>query len=433
MNKKSWLKIISTIIVVAITLTYFVGCYIVETGDGDGEQSSVGTVVINDFSDYEKLYQIIPKNMFGKIDLNTDKTYVLTGEGSAKLEPDMNATSEIFFKQRLTSKNYGYKHGNINMATKVSAQMYNASTADIKIQADIEFSNSAKATRETTVLKPGVWTTVNYKIYPELLSLRFNTEEAMYVNYYVERKALATQPVIYLDNVSISYTDEVSEPIEIKLDEGEFCSFDKNYQMFLPYLKGWGTYLEEVTELTLSADPKYTVGQDGYSYKVHTLAGSDVNQSYWIHFPNTLIKASKLDKVTKDDKMTFSVYNKGPECKLVIHFNLKVPMKDGTVKSGFAPTYYDEVSAWSGVYGSGWGYDAPTLKANDWTEIVIDFGVMEEMTKECYKQLYEMEDLDVFSYLDEVAIGWSAFNNVAEKTFYIDDMKIVKGQTPAAQ
>ena len=432
MNKKSWMKIISIIIVLSFTLTYFVGCKGEQSGDDDGEQSTVGTFVINDFSDYEKLYQLIPKNMFGKIDLNTDQAYILTGEGSAKLEPDMNATSEIFFKQRLMSKNYGYKHGNINLATKVSAQMYNASTTDIKVQADLEFSNSAKATRETTVLKPGVWTTVNYKIYPELLSLRFDTEKAMYINYYVERKALATQPIIYLDNVSISYTDEASEPIEIKLDEGEFCSFDKNYQMFLPYLKGWGTYLEEVTELTLSADPKYTVDSKGCSYKVHTLAGSDTNQSYWIHFPNTLIKASKLDKVTKDHKMTFSVYNDGPECKLVIQFNLKVPMEDGTVKSGFAPTYYDADSAWSGVYGTGWGYDAPTLKANDWTEIVIDFGAMEEMTKECYKQLYEMEVKDVFSYLDEVAFGWMAFDDVAEKTFYIDEMKIIKVETPTA-
>lgn len=428
MKKERWTRIFATVLAMATMFVGLTACKQPQTENpNETDTPKAATVVINDFSDTFALYQLIPQNMFGKISWNNDKQYVLTGNGSAKLEPDMNATAEPYFTQRLTSEDFDYNHGDINMATKITAQVYNASETNMTIQTDIQFSNKEKTTRETTTLKAGEWNTITYKIYPELLSLRFNTSEAMYINYYVTRKAMAEQPVLYLDNISISYTDEAAEPIQIELDEGEFCSFDKNYQVFLPYLKGWGNYLQEVQELTLSANPKYTVGGTGFSYKMRTVAGIDPNQSYWVYFPETLCKAAKLNEVTANDKFEFSVYNVGVKSKLIVQIFYTLTLQDGTSQEVFAPTFHD-LSAWSGVYGKGWNYDVVSLAIDDWTKISIDFGALEETTKAAIKEKFGVEDYNVLGNLTKVAVAWTAFNDVAERTFYLDDMKIVKGE-----
>ena len=300
------------------------------------------------------------------------------------------------------------------------------------MQTELEFSDSQKSARETVTLNPGEWNTVNYKIYSELLGLRFNVQEAMYINYYVQRKTVEQQPVLYMDNISISYVDEAPQPIEISLKEDEFCSFDQNYQAFLPYLKGWGNYLEEVKEMTLSANPKFTVGGEGCSYKIRTLAGSDTRQSYWLYFPETLCQAAKLNQVKAGDKLTFSVYNDSDvDSKLFVQVRFKVKI-DGVETVRWAPTRYDPVNLVSNLYPKGWYYDDFMLKANEWTDITVDFGTMEEQTLKCFREEEsfkddKLEDYDVLGNLTDVVFGWGAFNNCAEKTFYVDDMKIVKG------
>lgn len=434
--KKAFRKIYSLLLstaTLAVCAVSAFGCSKEENSSQTQQQEeTAGTFVINDFSSNKELYQLIPKNMFGKISLNTDEDYVWTGGGSAKLEPDMSATAEPYFKQRLTSTDFNYHHGDIRKATKITAQVYNAADTVITMQTELEFSDSQKSARETVTLNPGEWNTVNYKIYSELLGLRFNVQEAMYINYYVQRKTVAQQPVLYMDNISISYVDEAPQPIEISLKEDEFCSFDQNYQAFLPYLKGWGNYLEEVKEMTLSANPKFTVGGEGCSYKIRTLAGSDTRQSYWLYFPETLCQAAKLNQVKAGDKLTFSVYNDSDvDTKLFVQVRFKVKI-DGVETVRWAPTRYDPVNLVSNLYPKGWYYDDYMLKANEWTDITVDFGTMEEQTLKCFReeesfQDDKLEDYDVLGNLTDVVFGWGAFNNCAEKTFYVDDMKIVKG------
>ncbi len=428
-KKTRLVRLGSALLAAATLLVGVTGCEIAQEPEPPktDDTPKAETVVINDFSSTFELYQLIPQNMFGKISWNTDEKYVLTGNGSAKLEPDMNATAEPYFTQRLISEDFDYNHGDINMVTKITAQIYNASESNITLQSDIQFSSKEKTTRETVTLKAGEWNTVTYKIYPELLNLRFDTSKAMYINYYITRKAMAEQPVLYLDNISISYTDEKAEPIQIELDEGEFCSFDKNYQAFMPYLVGWGDYLQEVQELTLSANPKYTVGGTGCSYKMRSVAGSNPNQSYWVYFPETLCKAAKLNEVTANDKFEFSVYNVGVKSSLVVQFFYTLTLEDGTSQEVFAPTHYD-ANQWSAVYGTGWAYDSVSLEIDDWTKISIDFGELESTTRAAIQEKYGVEDYEVLGNLTKMVVAWQAFNDVAERTFYLDDMKIVKGE-----
>lgn len=425
MGKGLWVKRCAAVLAGITLLVGITACKEPAVEPPITNEEKIGTYVINDFSSTKALYQLIPKNMFGIINLNKDSKYILTGSGSAELRPDMSATAEPYFKQRLTSEDFHYNHGDIKTATKITAQIYNASEIAINMQTELEFSNSAKTSRESVTLKPGEWNTVTYKIYPELLSLRFNTEEAMYVNYYVERKAVEEQPVLYMDNVSISYSGEEPKPVEIALDEGEFCSFDKNYQMYLPYLVGWGNYLEEVVELTLSANPKYTVDGKGCSYKMRSVS-SNSGQSYWIYFPETLCQKAKLNEVKAGDKFEFSIYNDGPASGIVAQFKVKVVMKDGTTKIIRAHSRYDE-SQWSREYGWGWAAETPKLAENEWTKVSIDFANVEEYTRAYLTEAYELENYDVLGNLVDFSIGWSSFNNCPEKTFYLDDLKIVKG------
>lgn len=430
MSKRKWIKLASVMLAATTVLLSAAAC---GGKSEETETAQAGTFVINDFSSTLELYQLIPKNFFGNISWNQEKKYVLTGNGSAKLEPDMNATAEPYFKQRLTSEDFDYNHGDLTMVTNISAQIYNASDADVTMQSEIEFSKGEKSPRETVTLKAGQWNTVTYKVYPELLGLRFNTKEAAYVNYYVTRKAMAQQPVLYMDNVSISYTDEAPEPISLDLEKGELCSFDRNYQAFMPYLVGWGNYLQEVTEMTLSANPKYTVGGTGCSYKVKSVA-SDSKQSYFVYIPKNLCQAAGLNKVTNKDKLEFYVYSVGGNMRqLTVQIRYEIKLKNGTSKETFAPTFYDE-SYYSGQYGTGWAYDSVELTPDDWTKVSIDFGELEKTTRlalaanaKTYELNCKPEEYDVLGSLTEVTVAWGSFSDVPEKVFYLDDMKIVKG------
>ena len=99
-----------------------------ETPEAEEESAlGAGTYVINDFSTYLDLYQLLPQDKFGVIDLNTDKDYYLTGSGSAKIAPNMSSTNELTVKQRLISETKNLHFGDLSHATKITAQIYNAS------------------------------------------------------------------------------------------------------------------------------------------------------------------------------------------------------------------------------------------------------------------------------------------------------------------
>lgn len=384
------------------------------------ETQEAGTYVINDFSSEEHLYQLLPKSNFGVISFNQDGEYILTGDGSAKLEPNMRASTPVHVKQRLISENFEYNHTDLTQVTKITAQVYNAFDAEIIMQTELEFYDSSKTTQEKTILKPNQWNTITYKVYSSLLDVRFEKEKAMYVNYYFDSERTDIAPVLYLDNVSISYTDEVQKPIEVVLDENEFCSFDKNYQAYITYLYGWGNYISMVPEMTLCANPKYTLNGTGCSYKIRTLKGSKRWANwYYLRFSHSFCEQANLNKVKEGDRLEFSIYNDGPSDSITVEFLTKVVTESGDKVIIIDYNY--------GIPSSDPRYVRNKMKAYNWNTFTIDFSRLEECGKKQVFDKYEIEDYNVLGNLLRLQFAWGEFIDCEEKTFYIDEMKIIKG------
>ena len=417
-----------------ISLTMVFGAFAcakkaVEAEDGKDSALGAGTYVINDFSTNMDLYQLLPQDLFGKINLNTNKDYYLTGSGSAKIEPNMSATTELIVKQRLISHTKEFNFSDLSRATKVTAQIYNASDTEIAVLTSLQFSNSASTSRDRAVLQPGQWNTVTYKVYPAILNLRYDPSNTMYVNYCIEKKETETQPVLYLDSISVSLTDEESEQIEISLDEGEFCSFDKNYQAFIPYPYGWGDYLERIAEMTLSADPTYTVGGKGTALKVRTTTSgrtdiTNANRSwYYIRFPEDYCALAGLNKVKPGDKFTMSVYNASSiSLAFVIQFRVKVPTNTGITT----------VIAHTQISGTATTYGSLSVAANSRGTYTVDFADLENYTKSYILKQYadqdqDYENFDVLANISDVQCVWGEFNELEERVFYVDDMRFIYG------
>ena len=383
------------------------------------EEADAGTFLINDFEKETNMYQFIPSSSFGKIEYNTNKDYVLSGAASARVEARVTSKTELSLKHRLISEKRGYNYADISRAEKVSAQIYNASDEDITLSVAIEFYNKTTTQRSKVTLKSGEWNTVTYKIFPEILALRYNTQKAMYIDYFFEKRDMEKSPVLYIDDITISLSTESSAPIEMTFDEDEFCSFDKNYQSFVPYIYGWGDYITDVTETGLTANPDYTVGGTGCSFKAHTIKGSQRWRNwYYLYFSEGFCAAAGLNKVSDTDKLTFSVFNDGPDDSMSILFFVKIETDKINEKM------YVDISAQKEKYP---GIVNNVFPGGVWTQVTVDFGIMKQALQELVEKKYGLENYDVLGNLVQFGVTWGEFVNCAEKDFYFDDFRYIRG------
>ncbi len=387
-----------------------------DTDSSVTEEVAGGTYVLNDFSTATHLYQIFPSvsYSFGKASFNTDEKYTSSKNGSAKLEPNFNMSSEAVVKQRLISKSLGYNYADLHKVSKIEAKIYNDTDTPLTVAAEIQFSDNSKTPREKTVLAPKAWTTVTYKVFPALLSMRFKLDKGLYVNYYFEKNGAVSNPVLYMDDITITYTDVEAEPIDMTVAENEFCSFDKNYQSMVCYLSGWDNYNAAVPEMGLSADPTYTVNGTGNSYKIRTVKGtSRWSHWYYLKFSPAYCKQAKLNEVKAGDKFQFSVYNQGPTDAFQFNFYSVIKTDAGEETITFGWDFFLE--------------ERPMVNSNEWTTFELDFATLEERGKAYVLQKYKVENYDVLGHLASIDFTWGEFVDCAEKTFYLDEIKFIRG------
>lgn len=383
-------------------------------------KEEAGTFLINDFEKETDMYQLIPSGGFGKIEYNTNKEYVLTGEASARVEANVTASAERSVKHRLISKRRDYNFADISRAEKLTAQIYNAHDEDITLAVAIEFYNQVTTQRNKVTLKAGEWNAVTYKVFPEILALQYDTQKAMYLDYFFEKKDMEKSPVLYFDNITISMSAEQSEPIEMTFDKDEFCSFDKNYQSFVPYISGWGSYITDVTETGLTANPDYTAGGKGCAFKAHTIKGSQRWRNwYYLYFSENFCAAAGLNKVSENDKLTFSVYNDGPDDSLAILLFVKVETEKTSTKLYVDITTRKE--KYPGIVNNN------SMPSGKWTQMTIDFKIVQQSLRDLVQEKYGVENYDVLGNLVRFGVAWGEFIDCAEKDFYFDDFRFIRG------
>lgn len=406
MTKKVTLKMLALVLTIMVAVVSLGACKkekIVENPQANGAKI-ITTRLLNGFSSEKDLYQVILLDGYGKMTLNKDADYFKSGNGSAKLELSNDNDMPMVFKQRLVSAVNNYDYTDFTKVKNVKTSVYNASNEDVEIVFALEFSDSTKSAIKKYTLASG-WNQLVYTVDRELLALQFDITKTMYLTYTFENKE--NPYTVYVDEISLNFTNSQMQEVPQPIEKNEICSFNKNYQISAFSLYTYSNIrMGYFTAFGLTATPDRV--KDGQSFYVTVKAGmEDKGSSYMLKLNPKYAEKIDWKSVTKDDYISFWVYNEGPAISLQLRFNNKKGQALMDVKNSPSAT-------------------STSLNAYDWTEVKISFSVYEELAKE-KNYLEESETIgDIITTFDAL---WGAFDNVPQKTLYFDDFKIIKGET----
>ena len=394
MIKKKTLKFIALILMTVLLSTALFACA-KEVDDG-GEAKIITTQVLNDFSTERDLYKVLLFNGYGKLSLNKETDYYSTGKGSAKLFVSNEIGANMLFKQRLKSEVNGYDYSNFKKIKNVKTVIYNSAQEDVGLIFALEFSDGSKSSIKKYTLKSG-WNTLNYDVDREMLAMQFDIEKTMYLSYTFETNDAPY--TVYVDSISLGVTSSEIKEVVQTVAENEICSFDKNYQMSVFSLYVYSTVrIGYFSDFGLTANPERI--KSGKAFYVTTKAGmEDKGNWYWIKLNTKYSSLIDWKSVTEKDFISFWVYNEGPASSLAFG-----------VMNSKGKDLQDNLGG--------------KLKANDWTEFKISVADIKALADE---KGYLEKGETIGEIITSIKVGWGAFDDVEQKTFYFDEFKIIKG------
>ena len=355
------------------------------------------TQVVNDFSDFKDLYQVIVDSEATTLDLNKDKTYASEDGSSMKMtidSPKSASTAGVaFIRQRLISEYMGYDYTDFSQVKRASAKIYNASEETVYGYFYFAFKGGANTARKMLTLEKG-WNTVVYEIDRKVMS----QEKVEYMYFGFERQA--EEYSLYFDDLALTKTSKPIEEIKMSLAEDEILSFDKNYQKSIISIWTWSAVrMGDIVDFGLTADPAYT--KSGRSFYVTTAKG-ERRWETWYYLRMSEDYSSLIDwkSFKSGDSVEMSIFNKGPVDRMAVIFNTTM----GTI----FPEY-------------------PVMPENDWITYSVSYDYLQQKALEFE---YIEEGQNVADIITGIEFAWGEFVNVDEKTFYFDEIKFVRGERP---
>lgn len=207
-------------------------------------------VMVNGFEDWTPdLQTALIFNDFGKVSLNTDKTYVTQGERSARLDPLGGAyvsSSAPIVMFSLKSDTYGFDYADLSYADYLSFDIYNAQSEDKTIYAGFagevtSVTSISRVGEKEFVLKPG-WNTCQLEVEASLISIMGDLTEVPGIYFRFESAGSANvvdegenkTPRYYLDNMwLIKKPDKSESDFTMELRENEIADFERIWQEYM--------------------------------------------------------------------------------------------------------------------------------------------------------------------------------------------------------
>lgn len=388
MAKKGKFNFIAFILIAVLLLSSLCAC-----SDGQSKAKTITTKVVNSFASEKELYQVILSNGYGKLTLNKDQKYSSDGGSAALWVSDQNGLP-MLFKQRLVSQVSEYNYANLKQIKNVKTSIYNSAEEDVEVIFALEFSDGSKSASKKYTLKTG-WNELVYDVDRSMLSLQFDIEKAVYLSYTFQTNQ--TPYTVYVDNISVGITNSEVQEVVQTVEKDEICLFDKNNQMTAFSLYVYSTIrIGNFVDFGLTANPDRV--KSGKSFYVTTVKGTEeAGNAYWIRLNDKYSKLVDWKSLTENDKISFWVFNEGPYTSM--QFN--VVTKRGALANNF---FYVEANSWINV----------EIPVSDIIQKTNDKGFLEKGEV-------------IGDVIDYIRVGWPAFDNVAQKTLYFDEFKIIRG------
>lgn len=319
-------------VITAFASLSFAGC----KKETETEIPENGMQLLNGFEDFERDVQLLHLlNRFGTADINRDKKYIRSGNGSLALRPlgygFSNAAPEIIVKTYSTRFDFGYT--DFTNVDKLCISAYNAEDKNVNMGISFVFDNGSMTAKRLEVvgqsiaewysLKPG-WNDLVMSIDTDYLSLQrgANIDKVYGIGFKFDSSLsfdINDAPEIYLDDLYLHYNENrTSKELHLSKDEAkgvyevaDFEYVDQKY-FFSPTAP-----MIEVPEISIvnAADEGLIAKSGMMLMKVNKKAGlGDGGYPYIYYAEKAFIKA--IENVGKDLKthpenysFKFDVYN----------------------------------------------------------------------------------------------------------------------------
>ncbi len=406
-------------------LNVFAGCDKKDTSTNTDDTQNVPTneytltnTVINDFSDFQHLYQVFIENDFGTVSLNTNQEYVKTGGASAKLTIGYeNKTLPLkpVLKQRLSSNTMDYNFNDFTKVKKLKAQFYNPSDEVRTLSMCISFSDGVTTSPLVCNLKKG-WNDLVYEIDRALLSFQADLSKAAYLQFSFETVPNKSYD-IYLDNISITQTNTPMQTIEMTVEKDEICYFEHNYQQSVFYFWTWSAdRLADIVDFGLTANPD--VAKTGTSFYVTTKKG-EVRWNYWYYLRICEPYLDVIDwkSLKPEDNIEVSLWV--PDLRDGMDMDVRTELGDITFYEVEETDPQDPTKKVKVQKSIIQGEVIP----EQWSTLSVNVG---DMLKSAELNGFTDEKTSLWDIFLGFSLHWGEFVDVEQKTYYFDDFKIVR-------
>lgn len=359
------------------------------------ENAGSALPVISSFETLDEIYARMSfENRFGKVRLNEDKKYVTDGERSLKLEVHgdyvAGGTPVLMRVSFAGLEQEGVPYIDLSKLESVQMDLFNETGSAQKIEVALVIGGVTTdyVAAEAATGKNAAFT-VAYDVKGLSVGADMTKAEELIIKFPKSESMEEGANVFYMDNLRFTFLAKAPAPIEIVLDENEFCSFDKSYQKYVVQPGGVGPTEGCQPQLSINTDLKYCKDTRGNSLKVVLPRGSEPIGDGWPYFAfiDKLVKSfDYVDLMNKGAVFAFDVYNEGS----AYNFGLEVWTNISGLSGGYAFTAY-----------------------NGWTEVRVP--LKDLMSK-------SVGDATVAANVSKILISYGKFD-APDKTFYFDDFR----------
>lgn len=428
-------KFIVCILAIIICLTSFT---FVSCKDKGESENDVNVSFVN-FEQWGPDFQIAClMNNFGRLSRNSNAEFVKEGEYSAKLEiqggfRDPTMPYVLF---PTTSNRFDFDYQNFLQVKEVVAYAFNASEKELAMTIglatgiDSPPKSATIAPGDTVVLKPNVWTRIDYWIEPTVLGLSADLTAIKGVYFQFENQGIEYledgAPVVYLDDVRfVKYQEEQTfntDFIELDRSEGyyEICDFEKDYQQYSLLITRMGPISETFDYEIVDAEEKGITAPRGKKVLnvIRHARPEDVTASpSYIRIPDAIMQKAGFNEINEDlwreYYFRFDYYNAGPIDKYAsnIFFSAR-----GGVKASQNPYAFRKQSDGTYKWVNIWGID--NRYKNQWFTFEISL----------YELSLNYKDYVLDPGAFAISIGGYSLSSGEDWNLYFDNFRIEKGE-----
>ena len=308
-------------------------------------------IVLNGFETQKDLSLLNYRDYLGTVTLNDDARYVKHGERSAKVlvakdvlhtsTPSTGASPALFQPAEVYAT--GEEYTDFSKIGTVTLEVYNAQEDLRRIGLQVEYE-SKKEPVQWYELSPSAWNTLTLNVSREYIPLKTDGEkEIPYVSgigILFERDK-GQDCVYYLDEFKLFETDAQYQREEMRLKEGEICSFDELWQFKNVVAQGSSNLAPTLSWVN-------NISANGSALRLDSSDAPVPKDTVYfagVKIPNEICSLADFrerDGVRKyddNDKLCFDVYT--PADKFVNRFNFSVQYGNNTVfASGYLTLEY---------------------------------------------------------------------------------------------